>query len=322
MKPYFVMLGLIPGLFLIMVACGAQATSTPVSVQEPTFTPAPTAPPAPTAAMAPTTTLVPTATKVPTATPAPYFIVSPTPTVIVSETATPPPTATTIPPTAEPTGASSITIGANKDNTLYEHPEGALSNGGGQHIFAGYTNGGLARRSVIAFDIAGNIPAGSTIEDVTLTLNLSRTQSASQGIQLHLLLADWGEGVSDPDTNEGGGIAPQTGDATWIHTRFDTTVWQTPGGDFTAEASASEPVSTIGQYTWGSTDQMVADVQAWLDDASSNFGWLLMGNETENQTTKRFDSKENPEEANRPSLTIEYSSQGASQSADTNYLGY
>ena len=34
---------------------------------------------------------------------------------------------------------------------------------------------GELRRGVLAFDIAGNIPAGSTILGVTLSLNMSRT---------------------------------------------------------------------------------------------------------------------------------------------------
>jgi hypothetical protein len=202
--------------------------------------------------------------------------------------------------------ASTITIGPSKDNTLYEQPDGSLSNGVGQHIFAGNNNGDLARRGVIAFDISGNVPAGVVISSVTLTLNMSRTNSPGQDFQLHRLLTDWGEGASDASANEGGGTAAATGDATWIHTRFDAAEWQTPGGDFSAAASASKPVSGVGQYVWESTDQMVADVQAWVDDPSTNFGWLIMGNERETQTAKRFDSKDNFEKANRPSLTIEF----------------
>ena len=53
---------------------------------------------------------------------------------------------------------------------------------------------------------------------------------------------------------------------------------------------------------------MLADVQGWLDDPSTNFGWLLLGNESGTRTTKRFDSKDNPTEANRPALTIEFTS--------------
>ena len=183
-----------------------------------------------------------------------------------------------------------------------------LSNGAGEHIFVGNTAGGLARRSVIAFDFSGNIPVGATINRVSLTLNVSRTQAGEEDVIIHRLIADWGEGASDAAANEGGGTAPEPGDATWIHTHFDSNIWQTPGGDFSVAASASEPVGGIGPYTWKSTDGLVADVQGWLDDPLTNFGWLLLGNETGSQTTKRFYSKENPSAADRPSLTVEFTS--------------
>ena len=48
------------------------------------------------------------------------------------------------------------------------------------------------------------------------------------------------------------------------------------------------------------------DVQGWLDNPSSNFGWLLQGNESTSPTTKRFDTKENGTVANRPMLTVNY----------------
>ena len=50
----------------------------------------------------------------------------------------------------------------------------------------------------------------------------------------------------------------------------------------------------------------MADVQSWLDSPAANFGWLLLGNESISQTTKRFDSKDNEGEANRPVLAVEY----------------
>ena len=52
---------------------------------------------------------------------------------------------------------------------------------------------------------------------------------------------------------------------------------------------------------------MVADVQAWLDQPSGNFGWLLLGGESTSATSKRFDSKENDTPANRPVLEVEFS---------------
>ena len=48
---------------------------------------------------------------------------------------------------------------------------------------------------------------------------------------------------------------------------------------------------------------MVADVQAWLDNPASNFGWLMLGDETAIATAKRFDTRES---ASPPMLTIEF----------------
>jgi Ca2+-binding RTX toxin-like protein len=196
-------------------------------------------------------------------------------------------------------------LAPSQDNTLYEHPRGALSNGAGEHFFVGTTDRGAIRRGVLAFDIAGRIPAGSIITRVTLTLRLSRTTAASQAITLHRLLADWGEGASNAAGDEGGGAPATRDDATWIHTFFPTAHWAEAGGDFAATVSARQLVAEVGRYTWGSTLQMVADVQAWLDMPTTNFGWILLGNETTSHTAKRFDTRENTA-ANRPVLTVEF----------------
>ncbi len=193
-----------------------------------------------------------------------------------------------------------------KDNTLYFHAQGALSNGKGQNFFVGVTATGVIRRGLMAFDIAGAIPAGAIIQNATLTLNLSNSNTGPQPITLHKVLADWGEGSSNATGAEGSGAPADPGDATWIHRFFDTVFWTTPGGDFTATSSASQTVGNPGVYTWGPSAQMTADVQSWLDNPSQNFGWLLMGNEEEAQTAKRFDTHEHPIVANRPALTITF----------------
>lgn len=74
----------------------------------------------------------------------------------------------------------------------------------------------------------------------------------------------------------------------------------------TSDASATAVVGEIGSYTWSSTSALVADIQNWLDNPDSNFGWLVLGDETGNRTTKRLDSRENESEENRPVLTIKY----------------
>ena len=200
--------------------------------------------------------------------------------------------------------ANIINITSTKDNTLYEYDpaEGDHSNGAGFHFFAGENGMGELRRGVIAFDVAGTIPAGSTIIAVTLTMNMSMTPAGPETVELHKLLADWGEGTSHAPMGEGDGAPATPNDATWRHRFFDTIFWVTEGGDFSAVASAVQSVGGVGQYMWSSA-QMVADVQEWLDSPASNFGWLVLGDETAIATAKRFDTRES---ASPPMLSIQY----------------
>jgi hypothetical protein len=201
--------------------------------------------------------------------------------------------------------AAIINITPSKDNTLYQYDPvtGDTSNALGLHFFAGETAMSEIRRGVLAFDIAGHIPPGSTIIAVTLSMNMSRTAlNTERTIELHKLLADWGEGTSIAPGEEGDGAPATPNDATWRHRFFDTMFWTNEGGDFSATVSASQSVGLIGQYTW-SSPQMVADVQSWLDNPGGNFGWLVLGDESTSVTAKRFDTRES---ASPPMLTIEY----------------
>jgi hypothetical protein len=203
--------------------------------------------------------------------------------------------------------ADVVSLGADRDNTLYENEEGTVSNGAGAHFFAGTTANLFIRRGMVRFDVAPTLPANTVVLAVRLTLHMSRTNTASEPVSLHRALADWGEGASVGQGEEGSGTNAEPGDATWLHAFYDTDLWSTPGGDFVQDASASILVTGNGFYSWGSTPSMVADVQAWVDNPASGFGWLVMGNEEVEASAKRFDSRENPEEAFRPALVIEYS---------------
>src|SRR6266480_4574684 len=203
--------------------------------------------------------------------------------------------------------ADIININPIKDNTLYEYvpAEGDLSNALGFHFFAGTTATGELRRGVLAFNIAGNIPAGARITSVSLSLNMSRTAfDTDRIVELHRLFANWGEGTSQASGEEGTGAPATPNDATWRHRFFDTIFWANQGGDFSATASASQLVGDVGVYTW-SSPQMVADVQSWLDNPGTNFGWLVLGDESGPGTAKRFDTRES---ASPPVLTILYRS--------------
>lgn len=203
--------------------------------------------------------------------------------------------------------ADSITLEPDRDNTLFESLAGSLSNGVGDYFYSGMNGRFFIRRGLLRFDIDGVLPAGSTVNSVTLQLHCSRSISGPLDSTLHRLLSDWGEGASNSTVMGGGGGAPaEPGDATWLHTFYDTSFWVVMGGEFDPTISGATMVAGFGFYTWDSTPGMVADVQAWLDDPAGNFGWLVRGDESVSATAKRFDSREITAPTNRPQLTIDY----------------
>jgi hypothetical protein len=222
--------------------------------------------------------------------------------------------------------ADQVIIEPAKDNTLYEDSNGALSNGAGEYFFAGKTgaNAGFRlHRGLIAFDIAANVPAGATIDSVTLTLHLATGApgSGDQPAALHRGLADWGEGASNAGSPGGFGAPASPDDATWLHTFFDSSFWASAGGDFDPSASATTLIGTRRIfYTWESPE-MAADVQSWLDSPSGNFGWTLLGNEAEDLTARRYESRENSDASLRPTLTIDFTPGSSCNPCDMNCDG-
>jgi hypothetical protein len=200
--------------------------------------------------------------------------------------------------------AGTVTLAAAADNTLFEDANGGLSNGQGESFFAGETALEELRRGLIRFDFSA-IPAGSTITGVTLTLACTRSISLAEDVSLHRSLASWGEGASNALGEGGRGAAAAAGDATWLHRFFGSTTWTTAGGDFETTPSATTAVAGTGQYAWSSND-MINDVQLWLDAPSENMGWFVIGAEGIIASAKRFGSRENADAALRPSLVVTY----------------
>lgn len=200
--------------------------------------------------------------------------------------------------------ADSISLGPSADATLIEEPTAEYALGAAYNVYAGRIgeNGGATiRRGLMRFNLSA-IPAGSTITSVTLRLYMSQTQSGAQTVGLHRFSLAWTEGTAF--AFGGAGTAAGIGDSTWNYQSYPTVSWTTPGGVFAATASATRSVSGVGSYTWSSTAALVADVQAWLNNPSSNHGWVIKGNEATPTSVKRFESREAA--ANKPILQVDY----------------
>lgn len=200
-----------------------------------------------------------------------------------------------------------------KDNTLYAEID-LLSNGKGQHLFAGVTQEGYSRRALIKFDIDGQLPPEALIVSATLQMFVSKHPFVYQPnyFSLHRVLSEWGEGTSYAPGEEGMGTLATEGDATWSFSFYSPTPterisWTVPGGDFIPTASAISEVGQQGQYdSWGPSPGMSADLQQWLGSPVDNHGWILIGDESDVQTARRFDSRENEEITKRPVLYVQY----------------
>ncbi len=228
-----------------------------------------------------------------------------------------------------PMDAAIVLLGAQQDTTIFQNSVNN-SAGAGPGIFVG-TNGMLSpRRGLIAFDVS-SIPPGSLITDVQLTLTLGQVagdngtgtggNDVPRVIQLNKLTRSWGEGNTGSTAaaigTTGGGFPAGPGDATWnaaFYSPTTPTSWASPGGDFVSSPSVSATLSgtIVGTaYTWPSTPALVADVQGWLDQPNTNFGWeIINADETSERTFYAFYSSEWSDRANGdPILEVLYAAQ-------------
>lgn len=197
--------------------------------------------------------------------------------------------------------ADVLTLGAAHDTSVFENSVNN-SAGGGPGIFAGTNSANSKRRGLIFFDLT-SIPAGATIINVQFTLTLGLVAGApppTATIGLFSLTRTWGEGTAGSGASgiggSGQGSPANAGDATWNAAFFPGTAWTVAGGDHISTASASLTLSTSPldtSRTWLSTPQLVADVQGWVNNASTNFGWeLINANESSANSISGFYSRE------------------------------
>jgi hypothetical protein len=207
-------------------------------------------------------------------------------------------------------GQTTVNIAASADNTIYSEFTGN-SNGAGEDFTAGRLNRSSAvRRGLLKFDFS-SIPAGAIVTAASLTLVLNKTLSGAIDISLHKVNVSWGEGSSIAIGNSSGqGVPAQNNDATWLCSSSNgaggcITSWTLAGGDYQVVPTATTAVADLGAYVWSGT-QLLADVQQWVNNSATNYGWLIRSDEIISGSAKRFASRTNSVVTDRPSLSVTY----------------
>jgi choice-of-anchor B domain-containing protein len=206
----------------------------------------------------------------------------------------------------------SINSAITKDTTLYSHEDPTCCedyNFGGydqidpdptdhDHTVLGFDNrlvGGVstednARPVLKAGDIVTDLlNAGVTAssEIVSAELHLFRVQPETfdrTGRAYRLVRGDWVEGTGEFDIVDDA--------TTWNNVIHDEVPWTTPGGDFdlaelgSFTTTTNDPTHT--EYTVPITDA----VQHWFDNASENFGVIVLRDSEDDNSTAFFASRE------------------------------
>lgn len=250
-----------------------------------------TTPPTPT----PTQTLTPTHTRTQTPTVTPTATTSHTPTITPTPTITATPTET---PTITPTRAPqqkvfqqglypSLVYSGTTDTsiTLYR-PDSAV---GEEESLRVIGRGDGAERILLRFDLADQIPTGSSVLSAKLSLFAwSRRTFYGLRVSVYGVLRPWDEAT-----------------ATWNRASA-AELWASPGCSSVGVDRQGDPTAsrfvyfTDRFYDWDITSL----VQQWVDNPATNRGLLLMGQNVDQEIL--FRSSEWRVPTQRPMLTIVY----------------
>jgi len=207
--------------------------------------------------------------------------------------------------------AASVTNLPSADTSLMEI-EPSHNNGGQEFFISGHLQNPVRARGLLRFDFTV-LPTNTLIQSIVLELTVIRQPGdglANSAFGLHRLLRAWGEGDKVAILKPGQGVPASAGEATWTHCFYPTNAWTEPGGaadvDYVSSASSFQDIQGAGEtYRFPSTPELVEDVQRWVNDPASNFGWIFISNAEDTPFTARlFGSRENPDAP--PKLEIEY----------------
>lgn len=159
----------------------------------------------------------------------------------------------------------------------------------------GPSGGTKSSRSLLKFDIAGNIPSNAIITSAALTVNVIQAPPVQNRVNsifdLRAVLLFWSES-----------------DASWTN-RLIGTPWSVLGGavgvDFSSLVSQTNFFTGSGAYAFISNSNLIGDVQNWLHNPGTNFGWVLISeSQGVNFTERTLGSRQDI--ANTPTLLVQF----------------
>jgi hypothetical protein len=208
---------------------------------------------------------------------------------------------------------SDVFLNIDQDAVLYEISDGSLANSKGEYLFVGKDSEGDIKRSLLRVDLGDEIPLEATIDSAFLFISLNKTRNDEQPIYSYQILKRWMEGSSNASANEGKGTSVTTGDPTWLHRVYPDTLWDQEGGDFGEDLLFQGTVDGTGTYSFKATSAFLELMTQWLRNETPNYGFILLGNEdVENGSSKRFTSHQFSGTANRPQLSVYFSTNSSS----------
>jgi hypothetical protein len=162
---------------------------------------------------------------------------------------------------------------ADDDSTIFSESLNAA--GGDEHLYLGTTESGAARRVLVRFNLSALSPE-YVVGEAQLGLTVVNAPGSDPDplfVAVHRVLRPWTEGRSSGAAN---GAPPARGDVTWASASHEQLAWSAAGGDYVATPSAVAEIGPAGTQVLWFGDRLAADVQAWIDAPSKNFGWILV----------------------------------------------
>jgi hypothetical protein len=142
----------------------------------------------------------------------------------------------------------------------------------------------LHNRALLKFDLTG-IPTNATVTGASLTVVIFRSNTDLADFDLNRVLVDWSEY-----------------EVTW-NKRSAATPWLAGGGQSGTEFVAAASVTATVDDTLFSSPGMVSDVQLWVRNSATNFGWIMLPTGNLGGTGKQLGSRESEFTS---VLTVEY----------------